>query len=114
MERRRQGERAQTEAARAQARTDRLTEAVRELEYSVQKLTEINQALWEIVKETFKLGDDYLARWVDEIHRRNAETRANKAARLCKRCARPLERRQPNCLYCGEAAATDDDVFSTL
>ena len=103
MERRRQADRERVEAARTQARTEHLTEKVRDLEYSVEKLTEINRALWEIIKESFKLDDEYLSRWVGEIRRRNAETRQDKAARLCARCGRPLERRQPNCLYCGES-----------
>jgi len=113
MERRRRAEKAQAEAMRVHAKTENLAETVRELEYSVEKLTEINKALWEIVKESFKLDDEYLARWVDEIRRRKAESKKEESARLCQQCGRPLERRQPNCLYCG-AEAVNDDAFSTL
>lgn len=100
-------------ASEVATKTTHLTEVVRELEYSVEKLTEINKALWEIVKESFKLDDEYLARWVDEVRRKTSENKEKKSARLCKQCGRPLERRQPNCLYCG-AEVVDDDAFSTL
>ena len=113
IERRRKLEKAQAAAARAQAKAGDLAESMHELEYTVEKLTEINQALWEIIKESFKLEDEYLTRWVEEIRRRNAEKAKEKSARLCKECGRPLERRQPNCLYCGAQAAADN-VFDSL
>ena len=86
-----------------------LGDVVRQQEESIRKLTALVQALWFLVRDRLNLTDEDLSRMVQVIHTESASP----IAANCQHCGRPLEKRQPHCLYCGKED-TSRDIFSTL
>lgn len=85
-------------------RTTNLTSAVKQLETSIERLTLINRALWEIMHERLGISEDYLKDKVNEIDLRDGVLDGKfkkKEVRKCLSCGRTLLKRHQKCMYCG-------------
>ena len=85
------------------------------LENRLARLTLINQALWEILRERENFADDLLALKVAEIDLRDGQLdgKSRSAPQTCPKCKRTLQVGSQRCMYCGEFAA-NADVFRGL
>lgn len=76
----------------------------------IERLLQITEALWHIVKEKLSCDDDELVRRVLEIDARDGSIDgkvAPKPPANCPSCNRPLMKHRRHCLYCGEPAPVD-------
>lgn len=82
-----------------QARQD-----VRELRHQVERLSLLNQALWEILREKAGLTDADLERKAHEIDLRDGveDGKMGGNALTCPTCGRVSNAKHYKCLYCGE------------
>ncbi len=97
------GERATRTAseARLQART---------LQYDVEKLFMITEALWTVLKEQHGYTDENLAQLIEDIDLRDGKLDGKVAKQqnpVCPQCGRTLMNKHPVCLYCGTAVVRD-------
>jgi len=94
---------ARTDARRA----DRRAEA---LELDVERLLMISEALWTMLKEKHGYTDEALEKRIMEIDLRDGKLDgrvADSPPGKCPKCGRPLMKRRPRCLYCGEMVGTE-------
>jgi len=92
-----------------------LVQQVRELEARIDKLSMINMALWEIIKEETQKQDEDLFTMVQDIDLRDGRLngKVNKQINKCHKCGRTMSKRHQRCLYCG-SPALDPDVFESI
>jgi hypothetical protein len=94
---------ATAQSARVDARrADSRAEA---LELDVERLLMISEALWTILKEKHGYSDDDLRQRIMDIDLRDGKLDgrlADSAPGKCPQCERPLMKRRPRCMYCGE------------
>jgi len=90
-------------ARQAIKRTSGLKSEIRNLRASIDKLTLINRALWEIIAADKGLTDEYLIDKVNEIDLRDGKLdgKTQTAVRVCSSCGRTLFQGHRRCLYCG-------------
>jgi hypothetical protein len=97
---------AAAEGARADARrADRKADA---LEFDVERLLMISEALWSILKEQHGYTDEELQSRILKIDMRDGKLDgrvADSPPGRCPKCDRPLLKHRPRCLYCGEIVA---------
>ena len=78
------------------------------LQFDVEKLFMITEALWTILKEQHGYTDEHLVQMIQHIDLRNGKLDgkvAKSAERpTCPQCGRTIIRKQPRCLYCGADA----------
>ncbi len=94
-------------------RTTNLTTKVKQLESSVEKLTLINRALWEIIQDNLHINETVLKDRVNEIDLRDGVLDGKfqkREVRQCSSCGRTLQKKHQKCLYCG-AEDSQADVF---
>ncbi len=97
-------------------RTTNLTAKVKQLESSVEKLTLIDRALWEIIQENFHVSETVLKDKVNEIDLRDGILDGKlqkREVRQCSSCGRTLQKKHQTCLYCG-AEDTQADIFDSV
>ena len=88
-------------AADAGARAREAEFEVRALAADVDRLFNVAQALWQILKEEHGYDDDSLRRRVADVERaRLAREEASDAPRPCIACGRAVSRRHSRCMYC--------------
>lgn len=79
-------------------------EDIKRLEAMVQKLSLVNRAMWELVRDNTSLTDQHLLDKVEEIDLRDGK-RDGKVGTpqkaTCMKCGKVLQRGQNKCLYCG-------------
>ena len=91
------GHRAAGEAS--QARSD-----VEAMEFEVERLLMITEALWLIIKEQLGYEDEELMRRIEEIDMRDGRLDGKVKPETppeCPECGRTLIGKRPKCLYCG-------------
>ena len=74
------------------------------LEYEVERLLMITEALWTLVKDQHGYTDDTLMAKIEEIDLSDGrlDGRVNKReVQRCGQCNRSLHRRRLYCIYCG-------------
>ncbi|HYF52241.1 MAG TPA: hypothetical protein VEJ63_22730 [Planctomycetota bacterium] len=80
------------------------------LEFQVERLLMITEALWEILKEKHGYTNDELMKRVALIDLKDGKL-DGKVARTgptqCPKCQRVLNRRHLQCIYCGEQIVQD-------
>ena len=80
------------------------------MQYDIEKLFMITEALWIILKDRHGYTDDQLAQMLQDIDLRDGKL-DNKVAKQqnpsCPQCQRTLMGKHPVCLYCGTPAARD-------
>jgi hypothetical protein len=76
------------------------TECLRE---QVERITLLNQALWEIVRDRLQLSDGDLEKVAQEVDLRDGKQdgRLSEHPLQCPRCGRVSNSRHKKCLYCG-------------
>jgi hypothetical protein len=100
----------QAAAAGAAGEVRRVRTEVEGLEYDVERLLMVTEALWTILKEHHGYDDNELIRRVAEIDVRDGRLDGRLAKQPppgCPHCNRTLIRRRPFCMYCGKPVATD-------
>jgi hypothetical protein len=99
---------AAAESARSDARrADRRAEA---LELDVERLLMISEALWSMLKEKHGYTDETLEKRIMDIDMRDGKLDGRVAdgpPGKCPKCDRPLMKRRPRCLYCGETVGIE-------
>ncbi|MFW6133002.1 MAG: hypothetical protein ACOC8F_03835 [Planctomycetota bacterium] len=99
----RQATQAQAAASRATHTGRRAQDAVRLLEERLDKLTLVNMALWELVKDKVDLTDEELTAKVEQLDLADGEADGKVSRELthCARCGRAISPRHSRCMYCG-------------
>lgn len=79
-------------------------ESVKELRHQVERLSLLNQALWELIRGKAGLTDADLERMANEIDLRDgvADGKIGGGAVACPTCHRVSNSKHYKCLYCGE------------
>ena len=79
-------------------------ESVKELRHQVERLSLLNQALWELIRGKAGLTDADLERMANEIDLRDgvADGKIGGGAVACPTCHRVSNAKHFKCLYCGE------------
>ena len=96
-------------------RTTNLTARVKLLEASVEKLTLINRALWEIIQDNLHVSETVLKDKVNEIDLRDGVLDGKlqkREIRQCYSCGRTLQKKHQTCLYCGTKDTRADIFYS--
>lgn len=95
-------------AADAGARAREAQTAVLELTADVDRLFNVVNVLWQILKEDHGYDDETLRRRVADVERaRLARDDASDAPRPCIACGRQVSRRRSRCMYCNAVNAAD-------
>lgn len=78
--------------------------AIRDLEHHVARLSLMNQALWELVREKARLTDKDLEEKAREIDLRDGveDGKVTDVALKCPTCGRVSNSKHYKCLYCGQ------------
>ena len=77
---------------------------VQDLEFQVERLLMISEALWGLLKEKHGYSDGDLINRVAMIDLKDGKLDGRVAKtepQQCPKCARPLNRRHSACIYCG-------------
>lgn len=96
---------ARTDAGAARDRVE-----IQTLRAEVERLLMISEALWSILAEKHDLPEEELLRRIHEIDRRDGKLDGRVAPEppsLCPKCNRPMEKRRPYCMYCGQPVSRD-------
>ena len=98
---------ASAESASADARRDARSAktATALLQWDIERLMMLTEALWTLLKEAHGYTDADLIRLVAEIDARDGRIDGRVAPTppaLCPSCGRVLARKRPTCLYCGK------------
>jgi hypothetical protein len=77
---------------------------IRELEHRLGRITLLNQALWELLRERLNLSDADLERLVRDIDLRDGveDGRITVTPLECPTCGRISSSKHWKCLYCGQ------------
>lgn len=89
----------QTGAAQAETRAE-----MKELQRQVERLSLLNQALWEILRERLSLTDADLENMAREVDMRDgvADDKMTAQPVRCPSCNRVCNSRHAKCIYCGQ------------
>jgi hypothetical protein len=90
--------------ARGAAHTAQAAESeLAALRESVDRLTLMNHALWELLREHATLQDSDLLARIESIDLRDGvrDGKRGAAVSACAACGRPNRSQRPRCLYCG-------------
>ena len=93
----------QDAALRSSRRVQSTQQELDELRAAVDRLSLMNQALWELLRDRAELTDVDLRTKADEIDRRDgrADGRLGEAVAACPKCAKANAASRERCLYCG-------------
>jgi hypothetical protein len=83
---------------------------VAELQFEIERLRIISEALWRIVQEKLGLDEKELIRQITVIDMEDGRLDGRVAATPpvpCPKCQRTLAKNRPRCLFCGEPIAAD-------
>ena len=92
-------------AASSEAR--RASDKAERMQFEIDRLLMITEALWMILKEQHGYDDAELQRRVTEIDMRDGKLDgkvAKTAPVKCPSCGKTLQKKRPRCIYCGQAA----------
>ena len=94
---------AQSTAAQAADRANRLQGDMDDLKRRADALTIACQALWEILRERVGVDDQTVLRKMQEIDLRDGQADGKISARpvACPRCSRNSNSKRRACVYCG-------------
>ena len=78
------------------------------IQFDIEKLFMITEALWEILKHQHGYTDDQLGQMIQDIDLRDGKLDGKVAKSserpTCTQCGRTIIKKQAKCLYCGEPA----------
>lgn len=77
---------------------------IRELEHAIGRLSLMNQALWEIIRDRLQVSEENFEALVKEIDLRDGvpDGKITQTAMQCPTCHRVSSSRHWKCLYCGQ------------
>ena len=89
--------------SRVREQTSDLKRTVEDLEHHVARLSLLNQALWELIRERLKLSDADLEKMAREVDLRDGieDGEISSAPVKCPNCGRVSNSKHYKCLYCG-------------
>jgi len=91
-------------AREAASEAQRASTKVDQIQFDIERLLMITEALWTILKEQHGYDDAELQLRVAQIDMRDGKL-DGKVARTpavkCTNCGKPLLKRRPRCIYCG-------------
>jgi len=100
--------RAQAAGARASRMASEVRAQNESMEYDIEKLFMITEAMWEILKYQHGYTDEQLVQMIQDIDLRDGKLNGKVASPAerpeCAQCGRTIIRRQARCLYCGAPA----------
>jgi len=84
-------------------RAHTLERTLRDLEHEVARLTLLNQALWELLRDRCQLNDEVFERKITEVDLRDGiqDGQVTHGPLQCPKCGRISNSRHWRCLYCG-------------
>jgi len=90
-------------AARASSQAQQASSALKDLQFEIDRLKMLNQALWELLKERTGITEEQLAKKVEEVDLRDGviDGRMTSPALKCPGCQRVSSSKHYRCLYCG-------------
>jgi len=94
-------------ANEASSAARRASAKAEQIQFDVERLLMITEALWTILKERHGYDDAELQRRVAEIDMRDGRLDgrvARTAAVKCPKCGKSLLKKRPRCIYCGHTA----------
>ena len=94
---------AKTDASRAKQDARSQAAHIRSLEFSVQRMSLVSQALWELLRTRFQMSEEELLAKIQEIDLRDGklDNRISPQANNCPSCNRILSTKNVRCIYCG-------------
>lgn len=99
-----EGSAARSTSHRAAEMANEARTAVRELQDEVDRLSLLNQALWELLRARLGLTDADLERMAYDVDMRDgkADGKITAHAVRCPTCGRVSNSKHAKCLYCGQ------------
>ncbi len=99
---------AQDRANRAQSLASQASGEIKDLQRQVERLSLLNQALWELIREKLQLTDADLERMAQDVDLRDgvADGRITARAVRCPTCTRVNNTRHKKCIYCATEFAS--------
>lgn len=92
-------------ALNAELSVRELTITVRDLQRQMTKLSNMNVALYELLKERVAITDQEMIARIELVERRavqpTAQAQAPDAGAVCEACGKTYSKRNNRCLYCG-------------
>lgn len=101
---------ARANAGQASRQARQAVSKIDELESEIERLNIICEALWNLLQKHAPVKEIDLIEQVTEIDLSSGRLdgrKARSAPRPCGKCQRPVARRRPFCLYCGEPVLTN-------
>ncbi len=82
---------------------------VDQLEAKLERALLACEALWTIVRDKLGVSDVDLVQRINELDLTDGELdgKVRRGAVSCPQCARPIARRFPKCMYCGQPVVHD-------
>lgn len=90
-------------AARASSQAQAAANAVKDLQFELDRLKMMNQAMWELLKEHTGITEEQFNKKVQEVDMRDGIADGSMTTRplQCPGCNRVSNSRHYRCLYCG-------------
>ncbi|MBF0197936.1 MAG: hypothetical protein HQL32_09505 [Planctomycetes bacterium] len=96
---------AKASANNAHSKASKAESEVHFLQWKVERLTMVTEALWEIIKKSHKITDQDLQKYINQVDLKDGKL-DGKVAKTppvkCSRCKKTVQRGKTVCMYCGE------------
>jgi uncharacterized protein with PIN domain len=94
---------AQSDASRAKDEVTTYKKQIRDLEFSLNRMALVSQAVWEVVSARLGIPESELLARISEIDMRDglADGRMSAQVSNCSDCGRPVNTKRSRCIYCG-------------
>ncbi len=92
------------QTAQSRREQNTLSSAVKEMEQKLARLSLLNQALWELVRDRLQLTDADLEMMARQVDLRDGveDGKITEHAVRCPQCQRVCNSRHARCIYCGQ------------
>jgi len=94
---------AQSDASRAKDEVATYKNRIRDLEFSLNRMALVSQAVWELLSSRLGVSENELLARVSEIDLRDGVADGRMTAKVtnCSDCGRPVNTKRARCIYCG-------------
>jgi hypothetical protein len=96
---------AQSDASRAKDEVATYKNRIRDLEFSLNRMALVSQAMWELLSSRLGIAESELLARMSEIDLRDGVADGRMTAKVtnCSDCGRPVNTKRARCIYCGTA-----------